>query len=120
MGEMDARDALDGVTSWSLARWADDGDAFTVHRLVQKITRERLPSDQKDNTLDSALDVLNAGLPSPEWDEKGWRRWERLAPHVRALLHHLKGSSIELDATVMMHKYGLWLSNRAPYPEAQP
>jgi hypothetical protein len=38
----DARDALSGLVSWSLARWTADGEGFTVHRLVQEITRQRL------------------------------------------------------------------------------
>ena len=38
----DARDALTGLVSWSLARLTADGDAFTIHRRVQEITRQRL------------------------------------------------------------------------------
>jgi hypothetical protein len=36
----DARDALTGLASWSLARWMADREAVTVHRLVQEITRQ--------------------------------------------------------------------------------
>ena len=37
----------------------------------------------------------------------------RLAPHVRALLGHLEGSSIEIAATRIMNNYGGWLRERA-------
>jgi hypothetical protein len=43
----DARDALAGLASWSLARWMADGEGFTVHRLVQEITRQRHRDNEK-------------------------------------------------------------------------
>ena len=51
----DARDALAGLASWSLARWMADGEGFTVHRLVQEITRQRLSDNEKHDTLESAV-----------------------------------------------------------------
>jgi hypothetical protein len=85
-----ARDALAGLASWSLARWMADGDGFTVHRLVQEITRQRLPDNEKDNAFNAAFDLLNTRMPSPDWDEKGWQFWEQLAPHCRMLLNRLR------------------------------
>jgi Domain of unknown function (DUF4062)/NB-ARC domain len=83
----DARDALAGLASWSLARWNADGDNFTIHRLVQEITRQRLSDNEKLDTLDLAVALLDRALPSPDWDQKGWRLWERIAPHCRNLLN---------------------------------
>ena len=53
----DARDALAGLTAWSLARWMADRNAFTVHRLVQEITRQRLPDNEKNDALNAAFDL---------------------------------------------------------------
>src|SRR5262249_2543370 len=57
-----ARDALTGLVSWSLARWTADKDAFTVHRLVQEITRQRLSENEKESALKGLirglLDIL--------------------------------------------------------------
>jgi hypothetical protein len=52
----DARDALTGLVSWSLARWTGDGEGFTVHRLVQEITRQRLSGNEKESALERALE----------------------------------------------------------------
>jgi hypothetical protein len=120
VGDLDARDAFDGLTSWSLARWAAEGDEFTVHRLVQEITRQRFPDNEKDNALNAALDLLNAQLPSPDWDEKGWRLWERLAPHCRILLGRLRNHALEPKATRIMNDLASWLHNRAEHGEAEP
>jgi len=48
----DARDAVAGLASWSLARWMADGEGFTIHRLVQEITRQRLADKEKHNALE--------------------------------------------------------------------
>jgi tetratricopeptide (TPR) repeat protein len=53
-----ARDALAGLAGWSLARWTADGDAFKVHRLVQKITRHRLRDNPAQNAARSAFTIL--------------------------------------------------------------
>jgi tetratricopeptide (TPR) repeat protein len=50
-----ARDALVELVSWSLARWTVDKDAFTIHLLVQEITRGRLSEDQKGSSLMSRV-----------------------------------------------------------------
>jgi tetratricopeptide (TPR) repeat protein len=98
--------------------WTGDADGFTVHRLVQEITRQRLPDDQKHDTLDLALAILN-GVPSPDWDQKGWRLWEQLAPHCRTLLNRLRAHILEPKATRIMNELATWLNNRAEHGEAE-
>jgi tetratricopeptide (TPR) repeat protein len=120
MGGVDARDALSGLVSWSLARWNADGDAFTIHRLVQEITRQRLSDNEKESALERALEILDAKLPSPEWDQTGWQLWERLAPHCRTLLGRVRDHRLESKATRMMNDLGVWLTNRAEHGEAEP
>jgi tetratricopeptide (TPR) repeat protein len=133
----DARDALAALASWSLARWTADGEGFTVHRLVQEITRQRLSNNEKESAferalkmlrlrkakksaLERALEILNGKLPSPDWDQEGWQLWERLAPHCRTLLGRLRDHALEPKATRMMNELALWLNNRAEYDEAAP
>ena len=116
----DARDALAGLASWSLARWMADGEAVTVHRLVQEITRQRLSDNEKQDTLELAGALLDRALPSPDWDQKGWRLWEQLAPHCRILLNRLQDHVLEPKATRIMNDLALWLNNRAEHGEAEP
>jgi tetratricopeptide (TPR) repeat protein len=116
----DARDALGGLVSWSLARWTADGEGFTVHRLVQEITRQRLSENEKESALECALLILEDKLPSPDWDKIGWQLWERLAPHCRTLLGWLRDHPLEPKATWLLNHLAGWLTNRAEYAEAQP
>ena len=87
---------------------------------MQEITRQRLPDNEKNDALNAAFDLLNARLPSPDWDEKGWQLWEQLAPHCRALLDHLSGHVLEPKAVRIMNQYGIWLQNRGQYTNAEP
>jgi hypothetical protein len=64
--------------------------------------------------------LLERALPSPEWDQKGWRFWEQLAPHCRTLLDHLSGHVLEPKAVRMMNQYGVWLQHRGQYTNAEP
>jgi tetratricopeptide (TPR) repeat protein len=114
----DARDALSGLVSWSLAGWTAGGDNLTVHRLVQEITRQRLFGGQKESSLAGALKILDAKLPSPDWNQKDWEMWERLASHCRALVGHLSDYVLEPKARRMMNLFAGWLRSRAEYGEA--
>ena len=139
---MDGCDALSGLVSWSLARWNAGGNAFTIHRLVQEITRQRLSDSEKEgakglirrllnflrlrvsgneknSSLELALQILNIKLHSPDWDQAGWQLWEQLAPHYRTLLGHLRNHPLEAKATRVMNDLASWLENRAEYDEAE-
>jgi tetratricopeptide (TPR) repeat protein len=117
--DTDARDALNGLASSSLVRWNADGDTFTIHRLVQEITRQRLSDNEKVSALDRALEILGAKLPSEHWDREGWQLWERLAPHCRTLLGRLRDHALEPKAALMMNQLALGLTRRAEHGEAE-
>jgi tetratricopeptide (TPR) repeat protein len=118
--DADAREALAGLASWSFARWTADGEGFTVHRLVQEITRQRLADDEQESAFERALEILNDSMPSTDWDQAGWQLWEKLAPHCRTLLGRLRDHPLEPKATQMMNELAGWLKNRAEHSEAEP
>jgi hypothetical protein len=78
----EATDALAELASWSLARWTADKDAFTVHRLVQEITRRSLTEEGMMASLESVLAQIGASLPDPEWNEAGSPRLNSRARNV--------------------------------------
>ena len=97
-----------------------DREAVTVHRLVQEITRQRLSDTEKQDTLEATIAILDSALPLPEWDQKGWRLWEQLAPHCRTLLNRLQDNVLEPKATRIMNQLAVWLNNRAEHGDAEP
>jgi hypothetical protein len=118
--ELRMRDALTGLARYSMIMDATD-TTFRVHGLVQTVERVRAEQEQeKTSSLDGALASIEAALPSPKWDQKGWQRWEQLAPHCRNLLNRLQDHVLEPKATRIMHELARWLQNRADHGEAEP
>ena len=114
------RAALSELAKVSLIGWPAGGEEIFIHRVLQAVTRQGLSEEEKTASLESALAQIGASLPKPKWNEAGWRLWERLAPHVRALLDQVQGVPTEPAAASIMNQYGLWLYHRGQYPEAEP
>jgi Domain of unknown function (DUF4062) len=93
------RAALSELTKASLIGWPPGADEISIHRVLQAVTRSRLSEQEKTASLEGALATIQTALASPDdWDEKGWRLWEQLAPHCRTLLDHLSGHVLEPKA----------------------
>ena len=77
----DPREALAGLAGYSLARFDAAGDAVLVHRLVQEITRGRIPEADRTAALQIALEAVNAVAAGDPEDVRTWesgRRWRRM------------------------------------------
>src|SRR5271166_6459442 len=114
------RAALSELAKASLIGWPPAADEISIHRVLQAVTRNHLSEQEKTASLDGALAILDVELSSAGWDEEGWRLWERLTPHCRTLLDHLRNHALEPKATRIMNDLGVWLNNRAEHGEAEP
>ena len=68
--------------AWRATRWrgsTPSGDAVLVHRLVQEITRGRIPEADRTAMLQIALDAVNAVAPCDADDVRTWGVWTPLA-----------------------------------------
>ena len=75
------REALAGLAGYSLARFDAAGDAVLVHRLVQEITRGRIPEERRTAALQIALEAVNAvavAIPRMSAPGRSGRRWRRM------------------------------------------
>jgi hypothetical protein len=78
-------EALAALTKYSMVRWTDaTNTSVQVHRLVQEITRGRMPEDTQRFWLEQALRLVNAVLsPDPPPDDvRSWPVWEPFQPHA--------------------------------------
>ena len=92
MGRKQVADALAALHSYSLATVADN--RISVHRLLQKVIRDRLAShDQASATADALTAVQRAGPGDPQLPAT-WPQWQELVPHVLAL------ANVEAAATL--------------------
>ena len=114
------RAALRELAKASLIGWPPGADEISIHRVLQAVTRNHLSEQEKTASLDGALTRIQAALPSPEWDQKGWQLWEQLAPHCRTLFNSLRDNVLEPKAMRIMNGLAAWLENRAEHGEAEP
>ncbi|MCA8992391.1 MAG: tetratricopeptide repeat protein [Planctomycetaceae bacterium] len=123
LGGEDVRMVLADLRRYSLLRHeqAPEATGFLVHRLVQEITRRRIPEADKLSRLQGTLDVINfccLNDPPPD-DVRSWPRWEPLDPHVETILTAADTTEITNPTSRLMNEYGLFLTARVRYGEAE-
>src|SRR3954447_14895895 len=75
-------DTVGALVGYSLGR--RHPDAFELHRLVQAVIRDRLPTDRQQATAQQIVAVLAAACPGDPEDPANWAAYAQLAPHVLA------------------------------------
>src|SRR5437879_2427939 len=71
----DALAALAELAAYSLVQLEASGE-FTMHRLVQDVTRSRTPSDERRDWIDRALRLVDAYAPAEPDDVRTWPVWD--------------------------------------------
>jgi hypothetical protein len=82
-GQKRVDDAVAALHSYSLVNAT--GDAVSVHRLVQKVVRDRLAADGQQAAARHAVEAVSHAAPAHPDLPENWPRWSALAPHVTAL-----------------------------------
>ncbi len=116
----DPRDALAGLAAYSLVRFGAAGDAILVHRLVQEITRGRIPEADRTTALKTALDAVDTAVTGDPGDVRTWNIWTPLAVHVDAVSRHADAVGLAEPAARLMNDLGLYWENRGQYRTAEP
>jgi tetratricopeptide (TPR) repeat protein len=113
-------DALGDVVDYSLARRGVDRQTFSVHRLVQDVTRRSLAEPERQTSLINALAWMDAAFASDPRDVRNWPRLDPLAPHVRVLATYADDAKINTPTSRLMNDLGLLLHSKARHGEAEP
>jgi tetratricopeptide (TPR) repeat protein len=116
----DLADALVNLADYSLARRNPDKQEFSVHRLVQDVTRRGLAEQDRRRSLVEALAWVNEAFVGDPDDVRNWPRVEPLAPHVRAVVEHADSAEICEPTARLMNQLGLLLKSKARDIEAEP
>jgi Tfp pilus assembly protein PilF len=95
-----------------------DGDV-SMHRLVQAVVRDRLPSDEdRRRWATIALRVVNEAFPDASDEIGTWDDCARVLPHALAVV--ALSESVEPEvAGRMLNRVGLYLRGRGRFTEAQ-
>jgi tetratricopeptide (TPR) repeat protein len=117
----DLENALAALANCSLIQRDTRGTAFRMHRLVQEMTRDRLPARQQQDWLRDTLGVLDVYLPTdlPPQDVRSWPRWEPVRAHVGAVVESAAAAGIDRPTTRLMDDLGRLLQTKCLWAEAE-
>ena len=82
-GRKQVTDALTALHRYSLATVGSTG--ITVHRLLQKVIRDRLTGHDQARAVTDALTAIQHAVPDDPELPATWPQWQGLVPHVVAL-----------------------------------
>jgi tetratricopeptide (TPR) repeat protein len=116
----DLGDALADLAEYSLVRRNTEKQEFSVHRLVQDVTRRSLNGDDAHTALLQALTWLDAAFTGDAGDLRERPKMERLAPHVRAAAEHGDGADIAEPTASLSLRLADLLWHRVPLAEIDP
>jgi tetratricopeptide (TPR) repeat protein len=82
-GRKRVTDAVAALHRYSLATVG--GNRVSVHRLLQKVIRDRLDGPDQASAVTNALTAIERALPEDPGLPATWPQWQELVPHVAAL-----------------------------------
>jgi tetratricopeptide (TPR) repeat protein len=95
---------------YSLAR--RDGQALSVHRLVQAVTRDRLGTEDRKSWSECAVGLLNEALPDfphDAFDAELSKVYERILPHAVVAVKHAETAGVaSKDAARILLQLGFY------------
>lgn len=99
-------------------RAAEEG--LRVHRLVQKVARDRVAPWQRRVRLRAALRLVDAAFRRDPGDVQHWPVLEPLAPHAAAVTLYADKDGIAEPTARLMSRLGILFWSKAAYARAEP
>ena len=82
--QLDLDDVAGAALAYSLARRT--GDTIQLHRLVQAVIADQLPSERRNAWQGAVATLLEAAMPDEPHRPETWPTYAALVPHARATL----------------------------------
>jgi tetratricopeptide (TPR) repeat protein len=118
---IDVELALADLTTYSLIRWEQGAETFSIHRLVQEITRYSIAKEDRSGWLGRALQMVDDFVEGDPNDVRGWASvYDPARPHMAAIVQHADDSSHGVIASRLMKDFGRYLVAKALWQEAEP
>ena len=114
------QDALVELEKYSLVTRAPRSPTFTVHRLVQAVTRQSLAQDTRHEALTGALRWLDDAFVGDPTDVRSWPVLDPLASHAEACAQYADQVSIPEPTARLVNELGLLYKTKAQHAQAEP
>lgn len=118
--EEDLREALAELESYSLVMRDDSETFFSVHRLVQEISRQEQCNKKGTAPFQRAMSWLNHAFNGDPLDVRDWAALVPLAPHVEAVATHSEQFRNSGATAQLLNQAGLLFCAQAQYQRAEP
>ncbi len=112
--------AIEALRAWSLLERDPQARTLTVHRLVQAVQQDAMPTRNKKQWITRAIQAVAAAFPWPD-EHSTWPQCERLLPHAQTCLAHRTQYPLHRsDTPDLLLSMGVYLVARGHYAEAEP
>jgi tetratricopeptide (TPR) repeat protein len=113
---MDLNQRIKGLRRYSLIQ-AKDG-MISIHRLLQRIVREKLSREEQDRYAEQAVDLVESAFPNPA-DHTNWPQCAKLLPHVVSTTGFAENRQVGFYATArLLNDAGYYQWRLARLPDA--
>jgi tetratricopeptide (TPR) repeat protein len=117
--EASADQVTEALLSVGLVAAADD-DAVNMHRLVQRVARSRMTTEQRQGVAAQTVALLLDAFPADAADPSAWETCSALVPHVLAVVDrpdaNVQGSAAIAD---LLSKVATFRQGRAEFEAAR-
>src|SRR5581483_3241425 len=106
------------VCGYSLLTRNPENRTLTIHRLVQRVTRDSMSAEELRAWRERAVVAVAGATPDFEFDD--WPLCDLLLPQWRVCAGHIRDGQIETaQAAYLLYQAGRYLRARALYAEAE-
>ncbi len=110
--------ALKELADYSLLHRAGK-DSVQIHRLVQEVTRARLPEPAERHAwLSDCMDLVDAYATGDPHDPQTWGVWDSLRPHVLSAVSWAEKANLFEPAGRLLSQLGVLLLRKAVHVES--
>jgi tetratricopeptide (TPR) repeat protein len=111
--------AVGALRRYSLIKTSQDGQALSVHRLVQTVVRNQLEPEQEHQWATTALRLLDAAVPGDTDDPATWSVHARFLPHLLTTVREPTIGDLEPRIVVrLLARAGGYLRYRIDFDQA--
>lgn len=106
---------LEQLTRYSLVSVKVGEQCYSIHKLVQEVTRDRLDEETRGQWRERSLRAMGEAFPNVEFEN--WLLCQRLLPHAEVVVLGVEAS---LTLAWLLNQMGYYLREQGRYAEAEP